>query len=202
MPENINEVNVNEVNTDEVNTEEVKKGSKFVKSCFDFISIISVAIVAVAVVFIFVFRTIDIVGSSMVPTLENGNRIILSASYFEPKNGDVIVTCQPSKSLVIPTTLVKRVIAVEGQTVDIDFSRGIVYVDGVALDEPYTNAPTFDRESFTGEITVPEGCVFVMGDNRNESTDSRDSRVGFIREEYIMGKALFRISPLGQFKIG
>ncbi len=184
------------------NFSEKKEKGGLVSTCFDFVSIISVAIVAVAVVFIFAFRTVGVVGGSMYPTLSNLDRIILTASYDEPRYGDIVVTCQPSKSPSIPDVLVKRVIATEGQTVDIDFVNGIVYVDGVALDEPYINEPTHDRESFTGEVTVPEGYVFVMGDNRNASTDSRDHRVGFIREEYILGKALFRIAPFGQFKIG
>ena len=169
---------------------------------FDIISIFSVAIVAVAVVFMFLFRTVGVVGTSMYPTLDNNDRIILTASYGEPENGDIVVTCQPSKSPYIPDVLVKRVIATEGQTVDIDFNKGIVYVDGVELDEPYINEKTYDRESFDKPVTVPEGHVFVMGDNRNASTDSRDDRVGFIREEYILGEALFRIAPFGKFKIG
>ncbi len=184
------------------NISEKKEKSGAVSFCFDFVSIISAAIVAVALVFIFVFRTVGVVGSSMYPTLENSDRIILTASYNEPQYGDIVVTCQPSKSPLIPDVLVKRVIATEGQTVDIDFEEGVVYVDGVALDEPYINEPTHDRENFDEPVTVPEGCVFVMGDNRNASTDSRDHRVGFIREEYILGEALFRIAPFGNFKIG
>lgn len=170
--------------------------------CFDIVSIASSAIVAVALTFIFFFRTVGVVGSSMYPTLHNTDRIILTACYDEPQNGDIVVTCQPSKSPEIPDVLVKRIIATEGQTVDIDFEKGVVYVDGAALDEPYINEPTYDREDFVEPVTVPEGYVFVMGDNRNASTDSRDNRVGMIREEYILGEALFRIAPFGQFKIG
>lgn len=184
------------------NVNEKKEKGGLVYSCFDFVSIISVAIVAVALVFIFLFRTVGVVGDSMFPTLRDTDRIILTASYGEPEYGDIVVTCQPSKSPQIPDVLVKRVIATAGQTVDIDFGEGIVYVDGVALDEPYINEPTHERESFDKPITVPEGYVFVMGDNRNHSTDSRDDRVGMIREEYILGEALFRIAPFGQFKIG
>jgi signal peptidase I len=92
-------------------------------------------------------------------------------------------------------SLVKRIIAVEGQTVDIDFDAGVVYVDGEALDEPYTYEPTFTREDFEGPVTVPEGCVFVMGDNRNGSTDSRDSRVGFAETRDIIGKVYIVIYP-------
>ncbi len=162
---------------------------------FDVVSILVTTFVAVAVVFIFCFRTIGVEGDSMNPTLQTQDRIILSAFEFTPEYGDIVVTCQPSKSELVESILIKRVIATEGQTVDIDFERGIVYVDGEALDEPYTASPTYDRESFIGPVVVPEGHVFVMGDNRNNSTDSRDYRVGFIREEYIMGKAICRTSP-------
>ncbi len=184
------------------NMNEKKEQGGFVRTCFDVVSIIATALVAVAIVFIFFFRTVGVVGSSMYPTLHNADRIILTAFYDESEYGDIVVTCQPSKSPLIPDVLVKRVIATEGQTVDIDFDNGIVYVDGVALDEPYINEPTRDREDFSEPVTVPEGHVFVMGDNRNASTDSRDNRVGLIREEYILGEALFRIAPFGQFKIG
>lgn len=179
-------------------TAEKKKSGNFI---YDFVSVLATSIIAVAIAFMFVFRTVGVVGGSMKPTLQNGDRIILSAFITEPEYGDIVVTCQPDKSPVIEDVLVKRIIATEGQTVDINFSTGTVYVDGVALDEPYINEPTWDREDFDEPVTVPEGYVFVMGDNRNHSTDSRDSRVGLIREEYIMGKALFRIAPSVDFSI-
>lgn len=168
---------------------------------FDLVSVAVTAVVAVALVFIFLFRTIGVVGKSMYPTLSWGDRIVLSAFDCDPQPGEIVVTCQPSKSERVASTLVKRVIAVEGQTVDIDFEQGIVYVDGVALDEPYVNELTYDREDFTQPVTVPEGYVFVMGDNRNHSTDSRSNLVGLIREEYVMGKALFRVSPTIDFNL-
>lgn len=179
-------------------TEKKKKSGNFI---YDLVSVLATSIIAVAIAFIFVFRTVGIVGGSMKPTLQNGDRIILSAFINDPEYGDIVVTCQPDKSPFIEDVLVKRVIATEGQTVDINFSTGTVYVDGVALDEPYINEPTWTREDFDEPVTVPEGYVFVMGDNRNNSTDSRDSRVGLIREEYIMGKALFRVEPSVDFSI-
>lgn len=169
---------------------------------YDVISVIATAVIAVSVAFLFFFRTVGVVGSSMFPTLHDGDRIVLTSTYFEAQQGDIVVTCQPVGNEKFPDTLVKRVIATEGQTVDIDFEKGIVYVDGVALDEPYIYEATNDKEDFDGPVTVPEDCVFVMGDNRNNSVDSRDNRVGFIKEEYIMGKAMFRVVPSLDFDIG
>ena len=178
-----------------------KEEASLLSTAFDVVSILAVSVVAVAVAFIFCFRTVGVVGSSMYPTLHDTDRIILSAFETKPARGQIVVTCQPSVNPAIPDTLVKRVIATAGETVDIDFDRGIVYVDGEALDEPYVNEPTHRREDFTQPVTVPAGYVFVMGDNRNNSTDSRSESVGLIREEYILGKALFRMFPLGKFAL-
>lgn len=172
-----------------------KKANGITTTVFDAVSILATTFIAVALVFIFALRTIGVDGKSMMPTLSNGDRIIISAFEFTPEYGDIVVTCQPNPSTDIEDILIKRVIATEGQKVDIDFVKGVVYVDDKALDEPYVAAPTYDRESFRGPMVIPEGYVFVMGDNRNNSTDSRDYRVGLIREEYIMGKAVFRLSP-------
>lgn len=181
---------------------QAKQKNGMLEMVFDVVSILATACIAVTLAFLFIFRTVGVNGGSMEPTLYTNDRIILTASYGEPKYGDIVVTCQPSKAPEVPDVLVKRVIATEGQTIDIDFEDGIVTVDGVVLDEPYIKNETRDREDFSGPVTVPEGYVFVMGDNRNNSTDSRDNRVGFIKEDYILGKALFRILPFGQFKIG
>ena len=92
-------------------------------------------------------------------------------------------------------TLVKRIVAVGGQTVDIDFSQGIVYVDGAALDEPYIKEPTYLEEGLAFPITLAEDEVFIMGDNRNHSTDSRDTRLGPVNVGYLQGKAIFLLVP-------
>ena len=148
----------------------------------------------------FVIRPIYVVGSSMVPTLEERDLIMVSKLFYQPKYGDIVVL---RKDSFIQNNIVKRVIATEGQTVDIDFVEGVVYVDGTALDEPYVNSLTLEAEDFTEPVTVPEGCVFVMGDNRNRSTDSRSARVGCVDARLIVGKALIRVTPLNKFgKIG
>ena len=132
----------------------------------------------------------------MNPTLVNGDKIIVSNLFYDPKPGDIIVF---RKDEYRDEPLVKRVIAVEGQTVNIDFERGIVYVDGEPIDEPYIAEPTKEPLDFTGEITVDEGCVFVMGDNRNHSTDSRYSLIGQVDERCIMGKVYFTLFPIKNF---
>lgn len=170
----------------------------FAKLLFDIVSIIVPAIVAVCIVFTFCFRTAGVDGSSMNPTLTNGDRLIITAGIGKITNGDIVVSSQPND---LEKTLIKRVIAVEGQTIDIDFNAGVVYVDGVALDEPYTAAPTRESLDFDGPITIPRGYVFLMGDNRNRSTDSRSNQIGLIDRDYIMGKMIFRFLPFGSFAV-
>ena len=113
--------------------------------------------------------------------------------YREPQHGDIIVASK--KSFDDGSPIIKRVIATEGQVVDIDFDLGIVYVDGVALDEPYTSTPTNISEGITFPLTVEEGHIFVMGDNRNLSKDSRSSEIGLIDCREVLGKAIFLIFP-------
>ena len=163
---------------------------------FDWLQCIVTALVACVLIFVFVGRTIGVVGSSMVPTLEQGDRLIISKLFYTPQQGDIVVL---QKDSFADYPLIKRVIATEGQTVDIDFDAGVVYVDGVALDEPYTAEPTVVREDFDEPVTVPEGCIFVMGDNRNRSTDSRTDSIGCVDTRLIMGKALLRLTPLSKF---
>ena len=163
---------------------------------YDWLQCIVMAIVICVLFFSFIVRLVDVVGSSMYPTLEDGDKIIVSNLFYTPKQGDIIVF---RKDEYREEPLVKRIIAVEGQTVDIDFEKGIVYVDGEALDEPYIAELTNDPEDFFGPVEVPEGCIFVMGDNRNASTDSRRSAIGMVDERCIMGKVYFTVFPLKNF---
>ena len=158
-------------------------------------SLVSALLVCV-LVFAFFFRIIGIIGDSMNPTFHDGDSVVISNLFYEPKQGDVVVLRKLSFQ---EEPIIKRVIAVEGQTVDIDFEKGIVYVDDQPLTEPYIADLTLTPINFDGKITVPENCVFVMGDNRNNSTDSRSSQIGCVDTRYIMGKVLIRILPVDQF---
>ena len=160
---------------------------------YDWIQCIIFALVFCVLLFVIAVRMVNVVGHSMVPTLEQNDKVVISNLFYHPKQGDIVVL---RKQTLMEEPIVKRIIATEGQTVDIDFDDGVVYVDGKALDEPYVNEPVHDRENFEGKITVPEGCVFVMGDNRNASTDSRDARLGCVDERYIMGRVYFTLFPV------
>ncbi len=179
------------------NTAPVKGEERSVRrDIYDWMQCIVVAIIACVLLFSFFVRLVDVVGESMLPTLQSGDKIVVSNLFYEPKQGDIIVF---RKDEYKEQPLVKRVIAVEGQTIDIDFNRGIVYVDGEPIDEPYIAEPTTEPMDFNGEVKVPEGCVFVMGDNRNHSTDSRLDTIGFVDKRCIMGKVYFTLFPLKNF---
>ena len=165
---------------------------------YDWLRCIVTAIILCVLVFIFAARIVGVVGSSMVPTLREGDRIITSNLFYKPKQGDIVVFRKDSFD---DRALVKRVIATEGQTVDIDFEQGIVYVDGAPLKEDYVNAPTVRELDFDDEITVPPGCVFVMGDNRNESTDSRSEALGCVDTRYLIGRGYIVFLPIRDFKL-
>lgn len=174
----------------------IEKTPSAASEAYDWIQCLVSALLICVLVFAFFVRIIGIKGSSMVPTFENRDSVIISNLFFTPQYGDVVVL---RKDTFQKEPIIKRVIATEGQTIDIDFNAGIVYVDGKALDEPYVNSPTNNQLDFTGKVTVPENCVFVMGDNRNDSTDSRSSLISCVDKRYIMGKVLLRILPLNKF---
>lgn len=165
------------------------------QAAYDWLESLVTAIAACILIFIFLFRIVNVDGTSMVPTLQDYDKIVITrllgpGSY---RYGDIVVL---TKETWGETSIVKRVIATEGQTIDIDFDAGIVYVDGQALDEPYIAELTHRELDFAGEQVVPQGCVFCMGDNRNKSTDSRRNTIGMIDTRCILGKVIFRIWPL------
>lgn len=164
------------------------------------------AMVLLIVAFTFLGRIIGVYGQSMEPTLYQGDMLLLQCVGYEPEAGDVVVLRKAFGEIDSP--IVKRVIALEGQTVEIDYSTATVYVDGTALDEPYILPhpdspdmllPSNEKEQGTYWV-VPEGCVFVMGDNRNHSADSRNEGLGPVDTRYIIGKALFIIAPFSRMQ--
>lgn len=163
---------------------------KLAINCYDLASVLVSAIVTIMLLFTFLFRIVGVVGTSMVPTLNDGDWLAITAWDKKPSYGQVIIITQPNW---FDEPIVKRIIATENQTVDINFNKGEVYVDGVLLDEPYINNLTLNQEDgVTFPLTVPEGHVFVMGDNRQGSTDSRSEKIGFINENYILGVVKLR----------
>ncbi len=164
------------------------------REAYEWVQALVCSVLAVVLLFTFVIRLIGVDGHSMVPTLQDGDRLLVLNSYLcgGYETGDVVVL---RKESFLPTPIVKRVIATEGQVVDIDFSSGIVYVDGVRLHEGYVREGTFTPEGTAFPLAVPEGCVFVLGDNRNNSTDSRDARLGTVDARYIIGRAVFLAFP-------
>lgn len=177
-----------------------KKGkNSFHLSLYDLVSIVMSAFIIIAVVFTFVFRLVGVSGHSMTDTLQD-NDWLLTVSKQSYERGDIVVITEPN---YFDEPLIKRVIAKGGETVNIDFATSTVYVDGVALKEPYTRddyiLPKLDDIEFP--YTVPEGHIFCMGDNRNGSTDSRSNLIGPLDERYVLGKAVIRILPFGDFDI-
>ena len=153
----------------------------------------------ITILFVFALRVVSVSGSSMYPTLVHTDYVALLSNVFysgsDIQNGDIVVALAPRFD---DEPLVKRVIATAGQTVDIDFEQGVVYVDGVALEEDYINEPTYRQfydRGVTFPLTVEEGHVFLMGDNRNDSSDSRLAAIGQVDTRYILGKVLFIMLP-------
>lgn len=159
---------------------------------YDVVSIFTTALVIIALLFTFVIRFVGVDGTSMEPTLNHGDWLVVSAINNNIQVGDIVISTQPNS---FNEPLVKRVIAKGGQTVDINFESGDVIVDGKKLDEPYIKELTHTSEGVSFPLTVPEGTLFLMGDNRNGSTDSRSDLVGCVDERYVLGVVRFRLTP-------
>ena len=197
----------NSANTEQINEEpsgleaaadaEVKaeenKGVDFAAELFDWAEALITALLFITILFSFFVRTIGVSGSSMEKTLHDGNYLIVSNLFYEPKAGDIVIITKKSFS---EDSIVKRIIATEGQKVDIDFISGTVYIDDVAQNESYVNTKTNAYEGMNFPQVVPENCVFVLGDNRNRSEDSRDPALGMVDKSLIVGHVLFRIWPI------
>ena len=177
----------------------------FVRELYDWIDAIVVTLIVVVILFTLVFRIVGVQGHSMMQTVHEGDRVIISNMFYTPAAGDIVVISRnySNDEKQIDTRenepIIKRVIATAGQEVDIDFEAGEVFVDGQKLEEAYVNTPTNLRYDIAFPQTVPEGCVFVMGDNRNNSLDSRSSTIGMVDVRYVLGHAVFRVLPFGSF---
>lgn len=184
------------------------KAGSMIAELYDMLHDLIYILAAVTLVFVFVVRLVGVDGTSMVPTLQNRDFLLLESNFLydveDIECGDIVVLNVPYYWERDESLIVKRVIATEGQTVDIDYETSQVYVDGVPLQENYINE-TVLRRIWDGELelqlpaTVPDGHIFVLGDNRNNSSDSRFAPVGMIDERCVLGKAWAILLP-GQTK--
>ena len=187
------------------------KKSKTLLSLYEWVETFLVALCCVVLLFTFAVKFVTVSGSSMEQTLHNADRLLITDMFYQPKNGDIVVVdvsgnlkLEREHGISSSAPYIKRVIATEGQTIDIDPESWTVYVDGKPIDEPYVyhcNSASMYLDPFgriTYPFTVSENCVFVMGDNRNGSSDSR--MIGEIHENYILGKAILRLIPFGRVK--
>ena len=173
--------------------------SNFTMNCFEWVEALIPALIVIMILFTFLFRVITVNGPAMIPNLQNGYKVLVSCTDNHPTRGDVVVV--DGDGIKLHEVIVKRVIATEGQTVDIDFQTGTVSVDGVALDESayIKNGITKNQYDLKFPQTVPAGHVFVLGDNRTISDDSRSSDVGMIDRRYIIGKVEVILTPTSKF---
>jgi len=167
------------------------EGSPITRELYDWVESAMLAVSCMLLIFMFVGRMIGVEGRSMVPTLYHADRLVSSRIAYTPTQGDVVVVTLPG---VHRAPMVKRIIAIGGQVIDIN-ELGIVYVDGAALEEPYISGPDFGNSDMWFPQTVPEGYVFILGDNRVNSLDSRSSQIGMVDERFILGRVLYRILP-------
>ncbi|MEE1283159.1 MAG: signal peptidase I [Acutalibacteraceae bacterium] len=167
------------------------------QSCYDLLHTLILAITVVMLLLTFVFRLVTVDGQSMMDTLFDKDRVFVTNFCYTPECGDVVVI---SHGQNLNKPIIKRVIATEGQSLSIDFNTGTVVVDGAVLDEPYIKDLTVKQGDAEIPEIIPDGMVFVMGDNRNHSTDSRFTAVGLINEDDVVGKAQFIIYPFDRAK--
>ena len=172
-----------------------KKRKQPDRGLYDWLQAVLSSVLAVVLVFTFGVRLVGVSRQSMRETLQNGDILLTVNRHLagELKAGDIVVVKKEYFEDEKP--IVKRIIATEGQTVDIDFDEGVVYVDGQALEEDYIREPTYLDEGLAFPIAVPEGCIFLLGDNRNNSMDSRDPSLGPVDVRCVIGKAVALVFP-------
>ena len=174
-----------------------KESKKLLKTLYDLFEVLATVTVAVTLLYAFAVRLQIVDGSSMVNTLHNGERLLVSDAFYEPARGDIVIVHKIDAD-PYDRPIVKRVIAVGGQTVDIDFDTWTLFVDGEVVEESYrwvNPEKKLIRCEYPLPITLGENEVFVMGDNRNGSADSRQEEIGPVDVRCVAGKALARLSP-------
>lgn len=176
------------------NSKELQIDDKSIKSLYEWVEAAVFSMICVSIVFMFLFRIVSVDGDSMFPTLYNYDRLIISRFNYAPQRGDIVIINRYSEE-----PLVKRVIAIGGDLLEINGDKNQVIVNGKELEELYVFGITQPLGFEPNKQVVPDGYIFVMGDNRQNSKDSRDSLgVGFIKQTDIMGKAVFRFFPLSR----
>lgn len=181
--------------------EKLPEGAAFKIDLYTWLQAFVVVLVGLILVFTFVGRIIGVDGSSMVPTLHDKDMLLLQSIAYAPAQGDVVVLTVDHGPLE-GKPIVKRIIALGGQSVSIDYDAGTVSVDGAVLDEPYIKEMMMELPSeYATQVVVPEGSVFVMGDNRNDSTDSRSPRLGVVDARCILGRVHLILLPFTDFGV-
>ncbi len=175
-----------------------QKADGGISGFYDWVRCILFAISIVVICLTFVFRLVDVEGSSMDDTLASSDKVIVTNLFYTPKSGDIIVI---SHGAEYANPIIKRVIATEGQTVKLDYANDKLIVDGIEMDESYIDGSTFGGNIGDNQIpeVIPEGKIFVMGDNRRVSMDSRSTEIGLIDVENVIGKAQFVAFPFSEF---
>ena len=207
-------MNEQKMNEQEIGNPNTERTSSLVSGLFDVLEMFAWAMFVVLILFTFFFRICYTDGASMENTLHDRDLLLLYSLGYEPEQGDIVVFQLTEHTGA--ETLVKRIIATGGQELVIDFKKCEIYVDGVLYDDPHATLKDritdrdlgfytltadhhYDKTTQTLTATVPKGHVFVMGDNRNNSKDSRMSEIGFVDERCILGKAVYRLKPFTKF---